>query len=191
MASAPEPERDQAEAFTDWEKVLHGLAVFGLAIYAVMVPGAVNALAHALDYLYSRSMPGMGLVSLLDGLLIAAYAVCQMVSVAWLFWGVTCLGTGPRYRWLVLILVWTGLVLSALALVAALLQDRGPYSSEGPGLAVLTRIMSNNERMGGKPELLQIVLTFALYPAVMLLVVTRPAVKAVFTYRPRRRRSEQ
>jgi hypothetical protein len=46
-------EREQAEAFTDWEKLLHGMAAFGLGIYALTVPGLVDVLANVADSLAS------------------------------------------------------------------------------------------------------------------------------------------
>lgn len=122
-----------------------------------------------------------------------------VLTVAWIAWGVVCLAIGPRARkWA----LWFAVASVALALVTGGLRlhayesvygryrvpgsyitqwSLGQHGSPFSSARTSDEIMSNN-----RMELLRQTVTDGALPLVLILVLTRGPVKALFVRRPRR-----
>jgi len=181
---APAGAIEPSNAFSDWETMLHSMAVLGLGIYVVWLCWWFEAgisflrMANMFAPTYSAFSAGevlWGLMQLFTGAL----------ALGWVIWGVTCLSFGPRFRAAVLTLAWASLGMCAIGLFLSLYRSDAPSTVTNGYLPGSPTIAPQGDRVGSFHS----VMTSALFPAVVLVLLRRPPVKELFAHRPRRRRA--
>jgi hypothetical protein len=107
-------------------------------------------------------------------------------ALAWIAWCVTGLSFGPRFRTIAIVLAWSGVGLAVIALLVALgrLDDSSPAAATYRTAVVINPPTTSED---DRASAFQAIVTSALFPVVMLILLTRPPVKELFAHRPRRR----
>jgi hypothetical protein len=112
-------------------------------------------------------------------------------AAGWVVWGTTCLVSGPRLRQPALVLAWVMAVLTVAALAHNLVRVSEAHEktyrySYNQALTLRTSVAGLASAAYSSPgAMLRLWLAEAALPVALLVLLTRPPVKELFTRRPR------